>query len=91
MASIASSRYLCIGVLPGFAEELLFRGYVQTRLSQRWGRWWGVGIAAALFGIMHIDPVHGTFAGIFGLYLGYLTERAAAFVRPCCAMRSTTR
>ena len=30
---------LIVGITPGFAEKVLFRGYAQTRLSQRWGRW----------------------------------------------------
>ncbi len=83
---------LIIGVLPGIAEELLFRGYIQTRLSQRWGRWWGVIVAAVLFGIMHLDPVHGTFACVIGMYLGYLTEHAGS-IRPamvCHAINNST-
>ena len=46
----------------GFGEELLFRGYIQSRLNEAWGRpyqffgvnWgWGVVITSILFGIMH--------------------------------------
>ncbi|GAB4367002.1 MAG: hypothetical protein Kow0042_07290 [Calditrichia bacterium] len=47
----------------GLGEELLFRGYIQSRLNAVFGRpfrfygvnWgWGVIIAAVLFGIMHV-------------------------------------
>jgi uncharacterized protein len=47
----------------GFGEELLFRGYIQSRLNIAWGRpfqffsvnWgWGVIIACVLFGFMHV-------------------------------------
>lgn len=46
----------------GFGEELLFRGYIQSRLNAAFGRpfrffgvhWgWGVVITAGLFGLMH--------------------------------------
>lgn len=64
---------LLIGILPGIAEELLFRGYIQTRLVERWGVHAGVFISALLFGLMHFDPVQGAFAAFLGMFLGYLT------------------
>lgn len=72
---------LIIGVMPAFAEEFLFRGYTQTRLVQRWGRWVGISITALLFGIMHMDPLQGTFAVGFGFYIGYLAEKSGS-IRP---------
>jgi len=47
----------------GLGEELLFRGYIQTRLNHAWGRpftffgvnWgWGLIITSVLFGLMHV-------------------------------------
>lgn len=70
-----------VGVMPAFAEEFLFRGYTQTRLVQRWGRWIGISITAVLFGIMHMDPLQGTFAVGFGFYIGYLVEKSGS-IRP---------
>jgi membrane protease YdiL (CAAX protease family) len=70
-----------VGIAPGFAEELLFRGYAQTRLVQRWGRWPGILITSLLFGIMHMDPLQSPFAFAFGVYLGYLAEKAGS-IRP---------
>ena len=71
---------LAIGIAPGIAEELLFRGYIQTRFSRRWGPGWGVFWTALLFGLMHLDPIHGTFAFALGVYLGYLTEWTGSIV-----------
>ena len=71
---------LAIGIAPGIAEELLFRGYIQTRFSQRWGAGWGVLWTALLFGVMHLDFIHGTFAFALGIYLGYLTEWTGSIV-----------
>ena len=71
---------LLIGVLPGIDEELLFRGYAQTRLVQRWGVHAGVWISALLFGLMHMDFVQGGFAVVLGAYLGYLTVWCGSIV-----------
>lgn len=69
-----------IGILPGIAEELLFRGYLQTRLVERWGTHVGVWVTAVLFGVMHLDPVQGTFAFALGVFLGYLTVWSRSIV-----------
>jgi membrane protease YdiL (CAAX protease family) len=80
----------------GFGEEILFRGYIQSRLNHvfgkpfsffdvRWGH--GVIIASALFGLLHY--LHGsgtiwwglwTFFG--GLVLGYLREKTGSITAP---------
>jgi membrane protease YdiL (CAAX protease family) len=70
-----------VGILPGLAEELLFRGYAQTRLVERMGRWPGIFVAAALFGLMHADRLQSPFAFAFGIYLGYIAEKAGS-IRP---------
>jgi membrane protease YdiL (CAAX protease family) len=72
---------LIVGVTPGFAEEFLFRGYAQTRLVQRWGRWTGIFITAVMFGLMHMDKLQSPFAAVFGVYLGYLAEKSGS-IRP---------
>lgn len=71
---------LTIGLMAGLGEELFFRGYLQTRLSARWGGLAGVLIAAALFGLVHMDPVHSSFAFLFGIYLGWVTERSMSIL-----------
>ena len=50
------------GLGPGFGEELLFRGYIQTRLRQRWPRLVALAVTACLFGFIHFDLVQGAFA-----------------------------
>ncbi len=66
---------LTVGMAPGIGEEFLFRGYVQTRLSERFGAWPAIVATALLFGGLHLDLVQGTFAFLMGLYLGLLVER----------------
>jgi len=82
---------LAIGIAPGIAEELLFRGYIQTRFSRRWGPGWGVLWTALLFGVMHFDLIHGMFAFALGVYLGYLTEWTGSIVPAmiCHAVNNT--
>jgi len=72
---------MVIGIMPGIGEELLCRGYIQTRLSQRWGRTVAILVSAALFGILHMDPLQSTFAFGLGIYLGLITERTGS-IRP---------
>ena len=56
-------KTLYVYLLVGPAEEILFRGYIQSRLNQVWGRpyrflgvaWgWGVVAASVLFGLWHV-------------------------------------
>src|SRR5438067_2099052 len=70
-----------IGIMPGIGEELLCRGYIQTRLSQRWGRTVSILVTAILFAILHMDPLQSTFAFGLGVYLGLITERTGS-LRP---------
>lgn len=55
-----------------FAEEALFRGYLQQRLSQKLGNVWGLLIAAAVFGLAHIagGPLLVIFASLAGIVYG---------------------
>ena len=72
---------LVVGGAPAFGEEWLFRGYMQTRLSRRLGRWAAISITAVLFGIMHLNLLQGAFATMLGFYIGYLAEKSGS-IRP---------
>jgi membrane protease YdiL (CAAX protease family) len=69
------------GAVAPVAEEIFFRGYMQTRLVERWGRWRGILFAAACFGILHFDPVHTPLAFLLGIFLGWVAEIAGS-IRP---------
>jgi membrane protease YdiL (CAAX protease family) len=71
-----------IGLAPGFGEELLFRGYIHTRLRQRWPRLLAAAVSALLFGIIHLDLVQGTFAVALGLWLAEVADRTGS-IWPC--------
>jgi membrane protease YdiL (CAAX protease family) len=65
---------LIVGVLAGSAEEIFFRGYVQTRLVQRLPVSAAVIVTSLCFGVFHLDWLHGFLAVILGVYLGWITE-----------------
>ncbi|QSQ19498.1 CPBP family intramembrane metalloprotease [Pyxidicoccus parkwayensis] len=69
-------------LVAGTAEELFFRGYVQSRLVERWGRTAGIACTATLFGIIHMDPIQSPLALAIGLYLGWLAEHTGSVRLP---------
>jgi membrane protease YdiL (CAAX protease family) len=70
------SCLLLIGVICPISEELLFRGYIQTRLIRRLGPIPGILLASLAFGIFHHDLLQGTFAFLIGIFLGTVAYRA---------------
>jgi membrane protease YdiL (CAAX protease family) len=66
---------IVIGLLAGLAEELLFRGYFQRRLVERFGPLAGIAIASVLFALAHFDLRHSLFALGFGAYVGWIAWR----------------
>jgi membrane protease YdiL (CAAX protease family) len=61
---------LGIGIAPGIAEEVLCRGFVQRGLERRLPAGLAIGLAALVFGGLHLDPIHAAFATVLGAYLG---------------------
>ena len=61
---------LLISVLPGFGEEILFRGYTQGRLLRRWHPAAAVGVSSVLFACAHVDPAHVLGVLPIGVWLG---------------------
>lgn len=69
---------LFISFVPGFVEELFFRGYMQRRLLQAWSAWAAILVTSLLFGIMHFYPHQVVFAFTIGLWLGVLAWRTGS-------------
>ena len=92
--TIANILYTLLFV--GFGEELLFRGYIQSRLNQGFGAsyqllgvdyGWGLIITALLFGLAHsLSPSTpwqvgwGLWTFVVGLVFGYLREKSGTFL-----------
>ena len=69
---------------PGLCEELLCRGVVQRSVARRAGPWLAVPLAAAFFGWLHQEWIHGSIAFAIGLYLGVVAFWADS-TRPAIA------
>ena len=74
-----------ISVGAGVFEELFFRGYLQTRFVERWGTIPGIVVASLLFGLVHHDWAHSSFAFIVGLWLGWIAEKTGSIRVPIIA------
>lgn len=61
---------LGLALLPGFGEEIFFRGLLQRGFARRVGQPLAIALAALLFALFHGDLVHGAGALFLGLYLG---------------------
>lgn len=75
--------YLLFSVFGGFSEEVAYRGYVQTRVSERYGVVLGIVISTLFFSLEHVHVfqadwilqfVQGQLLHVvlFGVFVGYL-------------------
>lgn len=71
---------ILVGGLPAICEELLFRGYIQTRLVKRMPAMVAVLIASVLFAAFHLDPVHVMAVLPIGLWLGFLRHASGSIL-----------
>lgn len=86
--------YLLFAV--GFGEEIFFRGYIQSRLNEGFGRpfctwnthWgWGLIMTALLFGLIHVfNPIGTPWWSVWtffaGLFFGFLREKTGSILAP---------
>lgn len=69
---------LFISLAPGFAEELLFRGYAQRRLLARWPAWLAIGLTSLVFALFHVTPHTVVFAFPVGIWLGLIAWKTGS-------------
>jgi hypothetical protein len=79
-AGKAIALFLTYALFVGFGEEILYRGYIQSRLNEAFGKpyrffgvafGWGAILTALLFGLSH--------AGLLGFLLGLSTKVTLAW------------
>jgi membrane protease YdiL (CAAX protease family) len=66
---------LAIGPVTALGEELLFRGFIQSRLEARWGAARAIAIASSLFALAHFDVHQGIYALLAGVLYGGVAAR----------------
>lgn len=65
--------FALISIVAGVAEEALFRGVIQSGLSNLLSPWEAIALAGMLFGLLHlVTPTYAILAGLIGVYLGCL-------------------
>jgi len=67
-----------IGIMAGGAEEVFFRGYMQTRLREAWPPSLAVTATALAFALLHLEWLHAVLALLLGLWLGFVTEKVGS-------------
>ena len=69
---------IAMSVGPGLAEELLYRGYVQTRLLRVWRPSIAIPTASLLFACAHLHPAHVVGVIPISLWLGFVAYRTGS-------------
>ena len=75
--------FFTLAVVPGFVEELLFRGVILTTLLP-FGKTTAVVASAVLFGVMHQNAGQLLYATVAGMVLGYVFVKTQSFW--CCVL-----
>jgi uncharacterized protein len=77
-APVAVLVVMLISLLPAVFEEILFRGYFQRRLLERWSPVVAIGLSSLLFALVHADSLQHICAvlpgGIFYGIVAYRTK-----------------
>ncbi|XP_047161424.1 uncharacterized protein LOC124831473 [Vigna umbellata] len=83
LSSLQPLDYIVVAFLPGISEELLFRGAILPLLGTNWN---SIGIAALIFGILHLGNGRkysfAIWATFVGLAYGYATILSSSVAVP---------
>lgn len=73
---------MLIALVPGFVEELFYRGFLLRGLLLKWGPVASITTTGLLFAIVHGDPVSASAILPLGLWLGLVAWRTGAIWLP---------
>lgn len=66
---------LVLAGIAGFAEEALFRGFLQPWLEHSWGAMAGLLLSNLVFALVHaVTPLYALLAMLMGLYMGVMLD-----------------
>ncbi|KAK7247355.1 hypothetical protein RIF29_42236 [Crotalaria pallida] len=86
LSSLQPLDYVVVAFLPGISEELLFRGAILPLLGMNWK---SVGVAALIFGVLHLGNGRkysfAIWATFVGLAYGYATILSSSVAVPMAA------
>lgn len=70
-----------IAVLGPILEEVLFRGAIQGYLMRRYNNpWVGIIVSAAIFGVIHLNPIQVFYAFFLGIAFGWIYYRTRSIM-----------
>ncbi len=98
---LAFALYLTFSVFGAFAEEVAYRGYVQTRVSARYGYIIAILVSTLFFSLQHIHIYQTTWiiqffqtqffhVFLFGIFAGYLFFKSKENIWCVFAMHALT-
>ncbi len=76
------SWVLLIAIVPGFVEEVFYRGFLLRGLLLKWGPTASIVTTSVLFALVHGDPVSASAILPLGLWLGFVAWRTGSIWLP---------
>jgi membrane protease YdiL (CAAX protease family) len=73
--------FVAVAIVAPLVEELLFRGYLQSALSRRFGpkkQWIAILVASLIFAAIHFQPLAFPLLAALGAGFGYLYHRTGS-------------
>ncbi len=93
VAGLLGPEPLAIGLLwsamAGFSEEIVFRGYLQTRFEAAWGTWLGYAVTVVVFAFAHFPGSYVMYSGdVLAATLSALGRVGLGLLLGCYFIRS---
>ena len=77
--------FIGICIVGPIMEELMMRRVIMTEISKATGHvWWGIIISAAIFAVIHGNPIQMVFALPAGIIFGWLYHKTGSLFVPIC-------
>lgn len=77
-------RLLCLGIIVPVCEELLFRGVLIKRLTEKMSYNAAIFVSAFLFGVYHMNLIQFCYAFMMGIIMGFVMKRENNIFAPVC-------
>jgi membrane protease YdiL (CAAX protease family) len=74
--------FLSVALLAPAGEEILFRGLLFGAMRGRLSASWTILVTAALFALMHLQPIYFMPLFAMGLVLGWARDRSSGLALP---------
>ncbi|MFH1709075.1 MAG: ABC transporter permease subunit/CPBP intramembrane protease [Planctomycetota bacterium] len=74
------ARLVCLALIPGIVEELLFRGLILTGFRRTFGAWKAVVLCGLVFGFIHLVPYKLLPVGIMGAGLALVVVQTGSII-----------